>query len=416
MSTNDGTFFLGRQPIVDRDALVIGYELLYRDIGGSASQMKNKHYATANVLTHTLSLSGIDSIIGEHLAFVNIDGKFLQHDMILSVPKERFIFELDASITLEEKNLERLEELYLQGYSFTFCIDDVEDATAQSAKKVSKYITYIKLNTLEVTQDKLMKILFSLGSSNKRLIASHIENKDLFESFSSMGFELFQGYFFAKPEIIKSTQVSTDAHSIMSICNLLTTDASTDEITQAFTQAPSIVLQLIQYMNSCAFSLQGSIGSIDRVITLLGRKALSQWLYLTLYASEEKVSKDNALLLTIKQRTQLLVDILQAVKPDSTKAELAQASFMGLLSAIDVIFNQPLDVLFERLHIDDTIKEALLSKKGLLGEIYEVSIAIEQFDLAKTEEFIRQHDIPAASLQKLLFRSIEAASDFKPTT
>lgn len=414
MSKKEGTLFLGRQPIVDRQSQLVGYELLYRNLEGT-SEMENEHKATAHVLIHTLNLTGINTIIGDKLAFVNIDEGFLQHNMILSVPKEQFIFELDESIA-KDKNLERLEELYLKGYSFAFCINEITDASFQAAKTVSKYITYIKLNTIQVDKEKLMKMLLLLGSSNKRLIASHIETADLFDTFSQMGFELFQGYFFAKPEIIESTQIGTDAPSVIALCNLLSTEASIEEITQAFMQLPTIIAQLIQYLNSCAFSLSGKIDSIERVITLLGRKALAQWLFLTLYASSSEGNDNGALLSTITGRTQLMVDILKAIKPKAKKEELAQASFMGLLSGIDAIFHQPLPEILERLNIDDQIKEALLDQKGLLGDIYEVSLSIEAFDLNKVEDFIHKHDIAPARFQKLLFRSFNSANDFKPAT
>ena len=415
MISDDGTLFLGRQPIVDRDSQLVGYELFYRNTQGT-SEMKNEHYATANVLTHTLSLTGIDGVIGKHLAFVNINESFLQHDMIHSIPAERFIFELDDTLNFTEENLKRLEELYLQGYSFAFCINDLQDHTFTAAKKVAKIITYIKLNTIQVQKEKLMKVLLTLGSSNKRLIASHIEDEALFKSFSEMGFELFQGYFFAKPEILESQQASSSSANVINLCNLLSTDSSMEEVTEAFSHSPDIVIQLIQYMNSCAFNLKGSIDSIERVITLIGRKALVQWLFLTLYASANDSTEDSALLILVKQRTQLLIDILIAAKPDASKDELSKASFVGLLSSIDVILKTPLPDLLEKLNIDETIKDALLEKKGLLGEIYEVSIAIEQFDLAKTEAFIIEHEIAPDSFQKLLFRSFESANDFKPKT
>lgn len=409
---SDGVLFLGRQPIVDKEAQLIGYELLYRNERGT-SDMSNEQSATANVLTHTLSLSGIDAVVGKHLAFVNIDAKFLKHDMILSVPAERFVFELDVPKKDDIDSLKRLSELYDMGYNFAFCINDVSDETVAYAKKVVDYIKYIKLNTMQVDKEKLFKILLTLGSSQKRLIATHVETKELFDSFSEMGFELFQGYFFAKPEMVASTQVGTDSTTIITLCNLLTTDASVAEIVKGFSAVPTISMHLIQYLNSCAFSFKESVDSLDRMVTLIGRRPLLQWLFLTLYASEDKSQENNAILLTVQQRTQLIVDLLKVVEPDISKEEISKAYFVGLLSLMHVIVKQPLEVFIESIRIDASIKEALLDKKGLLGEIYEVCIAIEQFDLAKTEAFMIEYDIAPSNFQKFLFRSFESANTFK---
>jgi len=412
MSGDSSVLFLGRQPIVDKDAQLIGYELLYRNESGT-SAMQNEQSATANVLTHTLSLSGIDSIVGKHLAFVNVDAKFLKHDMILSVPPARFVFELDVPSSRDEESLKRLKELYEKGYQFAFCIDDVSDNTVEYAKNVVEYISYIKLNTMQVEKEKLFKVLLTLGSSQKTLIATHVETKELFESFFDMGFELFQGYFFAKPEMVSSSQISSDSAMVISLCNLLTTDASTEEIVEGFSAVPTISMHLIQYLNSCAFNFKDSVDSIGRMVTLLGRKPLLQWLFLTLYASNDASQENNAILLTVQQRTQLIVDLLKVVNPEVSKEEISKAYFVGLLSLMHIIVKQPLEEFLESIHIEDSIKEALLEKRGLLGEIFEVSIAIEQFDLAITEAFMLEHDIAPANFQKFLFRSFECANTFK---
>jgi len=412
MSEKNSVLFLGRQPIVNKDTELIGYELLYRNESGT-SEMQNEQSATANVLTHTLSLSGIDAVVGNHLAFVNVDAKFLHHDMILSTPADRFVFELDITKSQDEKYFSRLEELYMKGYCFAFCINDVSDETVAYAKKVEKYIQYIKLNTMQVDKEKLFKILLSLGSSQKTLIATHVETKELYESFYDMGFELFQGYFFAKPEMVSSSQVTSDAGMIISLCNLLTTDSSVEDIVEGFSAVPTISMQLIQYLNSCTFNFKDSIDSIGRMVTLIGRTPLQQWLFLTLYASTNENKENNALLETVQQRTQLVVDLLKVVKPDVSKDELSQAYFVGLLSLMHIIVKQPLEAFLNAIHINPVIKEALLEKRGLLGEIYEVCIAIEQFDLAKTEAFMLEYDIAPSNFQKFLFRSFESANTFK---
>jgi len=411
MSTNS-VLFLGRQPIVDKDSQLIGYELFYRNKSGT-SDMKSEQKATAAVLTHTLSLSGIDSIIGEHLGFVNVDAGFLKHDMILSIPAERFVLELNISSNEDEAFFERVKELHKKGYVFAFCIDNVTKTTIDDAKRMDPYIEYIKLNTLVVKQEQLFKILLTLGSSQKTLIATHIETKEHYESFLEMGFSLFQGYFFAKPEMISSTQGSTDSTMVISLCNLLTTDASMEEVVSGFSSVPMVSMHFHQYINSCAFSFRNPVDSIERMISLLGRKPLMQWLFLTLYASSEDTGENNALLLMVQQRTQLIVDLLRVVKPEVSKDEISKAYFVGLLSLMHLIVKQPLDVFLDSLHLDPCIKEALLKSEGLLGELYAVAIAIEEFDLAKTEEFIVRYEIEPASFQKFLFRSFESANTFK---
>ena len=413
MNEEIGTLFLGRQPIIDRNEQLAGYELLYRNSDGTSS-MTSEQYATANVLTHTLNLSGLENITGNSLAFINIDGSFLQHDMILSVPKDSFVFEFHPSLLHNEDNIQRLKELVFQGLMFTFTLDEIDDEILALITKVIDYIRYIKVNTMEVERNEVLQLIELISSNKKQLVATHVESKGIFNAFYELGFDFFQGYYFCEPEIIESTQMSADTSILLSLSNLLTTDASTKEITDAFEKAPTLVIQLLRYLNSGTFHFKTRINSIEQLITLLGRKALSQWLFLSLYGSNSESSQDNPLLKTIKQRTQMIADLLFMVKPAANKDEISKAYFVGLLSAIDVVCKQPMSVLFEKLQLDDIIKNALLEKSGLLGEIYEVSLAVEQQDLAKAEAFMFEHDISSAEFEEFLFKSFENAIQFKP--
>ena len=413
MNEEIGTLFLGRQPIIDRNEQLAGYELLYRNSDGTSS-MTSEQYATANVLTHTLNLSGLENITGNSLAFINIDGSFLQHDMILSVPKDSFVFEFHPSLLHNEENIQRLKELVSQGLMFTFTLDEIDGEILALITKVIDYIRYIKVNTMEVERNEVLQLIELISSNKKQLVATHVESKGIFNAFYELGFDFFQGYYFCEPEIIESTQMSADTSILLSLSNLLTTDASTKEITDAFEKAPTLVIQLLRYLNSGTFHFKTRINSIEQLITLLGRKALSQWLFLSLYGSNSESSQDNPLLKTIKQRTQMIADLLFMVKPAANKDEISKAYFVGLLSAIDVVCKQPMSVLFEKLQLDDIIKNALLEKSGLLGEIYEVSLAVEQQDLAKAEAFMFEHDISSAEFEVFLFKSFENATQFKP--
>ncbi|MDH5465304.1 MAG: hypothetical protein OEW60_06705, partial [Thiovulaceae bacterium] len=109
--------FFGRQPIVDQKLNLFGYELLFID-----NEEKNiephDYKETAKLITSTLNLEGLERVVGHSKAFVRIDEDFLLHDMILSVPLQSFIFQIQADMKFDDAIMQRISELFAQGYQF----------------------------------------------------------------------------------------------------------------------------------------------------------------------------------------------------------------------------------------------------------------------------------------------------------
>ena len=60
---------VARQPILDRDEVIRGYELLYRPTGSGAVGPEG---ATSNVIVRALADIGLDALVGDRKAWVNV--------------------------------------------------------------------------------------------------------------------------------------------------------------------------------------------------------------------------------------------------------------------------------------------------------------------------------------------------------
>jgi c-di-GMP phosphodiesterase len=138
--------YLGRQPIFDDKGQLFAYEILYRD-KDKQSKMINDRFTSASVISSILNKFGTRSLLGDRMAFVKIDEKFLMNDIIFLAPKEFFIFSLIESIEINEKILERVHQLFTKGYKL--CIND----TVLTQETFMKYSPILKeLSFFKVTQ------------------------------------------------------------------------------------------------------------------------------------------------------------------------------------------------------------------------------------------------------------------------
>lgn len=408
------SFILARQPILDSTYNTLGYELFYRgdDI---TSEGQNLRYATSSVLVQVLNKIGLDAMIADTLAFINVEETFLKHDMILSIPSERFVFELSNVKTLNTNFVNTVFQLTQKGYRF--CIED-EEATIDNLERylpLLPYVSYYKINTLNSDEQFIVELIEYLNDYDCEIIAYKVESKESQQRYLELGVKLFQGYYFAEPEIIEDKKLSVEQTALFELCSLLQSGCSIDDLEVAFEKNQSITIQLLQYINSGAFHFRNKISSIKQIITLMGRNTLINWLMLLLYS--KSVSKDepvaDSVMLLVLQRTELMHAIIEQVDGNDRVLQ-ANGYFVSILSLIETILHVPLIEIAKKINIDDAIIDALKEHNGHLGELLQLIQAIEQYDLKKIKAFEAKYDLDSRGLMQKIESSLEASMQKVP--
>jgi len=404
-------FYLARQPILNSKQEIVGYELLYRDSEESA-QYANERHATAALLVNVLNQAGLHKVVGDKLAFVNIDDRFLRHEIVDTIPPETFIFEVTSSSNLDDLTVERIEVLHKKGYKF--CLDAIDYLHINEYKKLLPYLSYCKVDMNSFEKDHVDEIIRLLHDNNVLAIAAKVEDEGVFQNCEARDFDVFQGYYFAKPNIIKDQKLDADQASLFQISNLLQTGGEISEVVVAFEKSPALIVQLLRFINSAAFHFKNRISSINQVITLLGRNSLIQWLMLLLYSKtlSSRMSLENPLILMVKHRTDMMVSLLKMIKANSSSEEKSKAYFVGVFSLMDTLLHMPLEDILNEFHIDDHVKEALFEQKGELGELYSIVLAIEHFETDKIDAFIKKYGLNKAEFEKMMLENIQSTTEF----
>jgi c-di-GMP phosphodiesterase len=406
--------YIARQPIMDSAEQIFAYELLYRDVE-QTSTIKDDRYATAQVINNVLNKFGTQAILGGRKAFVKIDKKFLMNDLIFTIPKEFFIFSLLESIEMDERVYERIEQLYYKKYEL--CLNDTSCSLdyLKGYQVAFSFFTYIKINIpAHLKQSEMRECIAKLKKEGLKVIATRIEEKSHQLIASEMGCDYFQGFFFAKPNIIENKELDASQLSIIKLYNLLMQDTNIDEIASEFEKNYAISVQLLQFINSGAFAFRKRISSIHHVLILVGRIPLAQWLMLMIYSkSVTKTEESSPLILLIKERTELMQNLLKLIEPNVRSNKLGEAYFVGVLSLLNVVFGVSLEELLEHLYISDEVKDALLKDEGDLGEIYALVREIEQFNTDAIEVFAKKHGLDANDITMVVAQCIEDVNRFE---
>jgi EAL and modified HD-GYP domain-containing signal transduction protein len=397
----DSELYIGRQPILNDDKSLSGYELLFRsgkkdfNVDG---ELDDK-FATARVLATLLNSIGLEKIIGSKKAFINVDREILFSDILQTLPKDRFIIEILEHVKPEKDVLAKIDEIRADG--FTVALDDF----FFSKKNINYYKPYLsRIDLLKVDiahpehDEEVMKLVLPAFSKMPfKLLAEKVETHDEYERYKGYGYELFQGFFFAKPEVLKNKNNDPSKMAIMNTLGLITSEADVSAITDSFKSSPDMSVNLLKFLNSAMFSFSANISSISHAINLIGRKNLKQWLTLMLYAGADMNTDNNPLFELAKNRAELMSILSKKI---TATVDSDMIYFTGLLSLLDVILEIPKENIFDDIHVEDEIKEAILEYKGSCGELLMLAIADEGDDVTTMNQMLNALALSAEDLNE----------------
>ena len=398
--------YVARQPVLDKSSEICAYEILYRD-SRQSNKINNDRHASAAVISSILNQFGTKKLLGDKRAFVKIDEKFLLNDIIFSVPKEFFVFSIFSTVTMSEKIVERLGQLHSKGY--VLGIDNMVltvEAIEEKYGIVLDALSYFKVFIQE--SEALQENIARLHKKNIKVIGVKIEDEKAFELAKSLNCDAFEGYYFAQPKIIENAQYNPTRMAVLRLYNMLMEDRNIDEAADEFEKNPEITVQLLQFINSAAFSFRKKISSIHHVIVLIGRIELAKWLMLMIYSKSVASSFEiSPLMLMVKNRTELMERILKEIRPDARSNMLGEAYMVGVLSLMDTLFSMPLEEILQNINVSDEVKDALLYDKGLFGDIYKVVRSTEHMDINTIVDFEMKYKLAPNKIKDIIMSSIE---------
>lgn len=391
------TLNIARQPVMDRNEQIIGYEFFYRDTYGECSIDDSRH-ATASVLVNLLNQIGSTSTFGDLTAFINTDGPLLLTDILRTLPKEKFVFELSESIKMSTRIHEAIRYFHALGYRFALDNASFHPHYLETFSPIFPYIEYAKF---DVTQTDIEQFHNHPNPySNMKRIAQKVEFYEIAEAYEQLGFEYFQGFYFAKAHLITTERIDPQYGDVMSLFSLLQQNASIDDICASFKQQSILSLQLIQFLRSVHPEHLEGILSIREMIERFGTSALMQWLMLIIYSKSGSKAMDekNPYAVFAQERIDAMLFLLEKVSPEPDEKRMEHARLIALLSLLEGVMNVPIQKIIETLHPDNVIEDALITHTGVLGRIYAAVLKLEIGDINGAAILLKPYGITSEVL------------------
>ncbi|HEX5328848.1 hypothetical protein [Sulfuricurvum sp.] len=371
---------LARQPILDRNDTIIGYEFFYRNMFGECV-IDDPRHATASVLVNLLNQIGSESSFGEISAFINTDGPLLLTDILRTLPKEKFVFELSASMKPNPRIYDAIRYYHSLGYRFALDNASFHPEYFDTFAPLFPFIEFAKFDVNQTDIEQFNYLPNPYGQM--KLIAQKVEFYEMEEAYEALGFEYFQGFYFAHAHLITRRRIDPQYMDVMSIFSLLQQDATMEDICDAFKEQSILTLQLFQFLRSVHPEYIDGINSVREMIERFGKNALMQWLLLLIYSKSgtKAIDEKNSHAVFAQNRVNTMLSLMYKITPDCTDKQLENIHLIAMLSLLEGLLNIPMEALFQTLHPSEEIEDALLTHRGVLGRIYAATLKIESGDL-----------------------------------
>lgn len=379
---NDSTDLLfARQPIFDNKKKLYGYELLYRDNDPHSAVFEDGDKATASLIVNYCG-SILNDEQGPYVTiFLNLTRKLLLSDYFFPLDPKRLVVEILEDVKVDDLFVERIKELKLQGYRFA--LDDY--AFCKKFDRLIPLVDYIKIELLHLPIEELtpkMAIFEKevLAKLDKRpvLLAEKVEDQQMYDLCSKLGFELYQGYFLERPLPVYGRKISNNSETALQIVGQLQDpDIDIDALSHSISRDAKLSYQILKIVNSPLCRLPKKVSSLHEAVVYLGLSQIKKWAMAMVLSGNSTQTKELFLLLLSRARTCELV---------ATKLKLGQPeSFftVGLFSGIDAVMLAEKRWLLNKLDLADEINLALMEYQGEQGKVLELILDLEHQHIDK---------------------------------
>ncbi|WP_244815666.1 EAL and HDOD domain-containing protein [Caballeronia sp. Lep1P3] len=380
---HEPSVYVGRQPILDGAGALAAYELLFRESPDNRACVHDDVQATAHVVARTVGEIGVGAVLGLHPGYVNMSRELIFDDIVHLMQPGRFVLELLESIVFDDALFKRCAQLRRDG--FRFALDDVaqlDDVLLSALPSVD----IVKVDLLAVERAHLPELTALVKKHGKLLVAEKVETHEDFAQARELGFDLFQGYFFARPQVLSARRASPARGTLLRLLSVLGSDPGMRELEAELKRNPDIVLQLMRLANSSAHARGRHVSSLKDAVAAAGTRQLMRWAQLLLYADGSGLPwRSDPLLQLVGTRARFMELAADVLRP-SDEAFSDAAYMTGIFSLVHVVLDmQPAEIV-DKLHLAADIRSAILAGEGALGALLGIARAAERGDARAIDE------------------------------
>jgi c-di-GMP-related signal transduction protein len=366
--------YLGRQPILDRGWNVAGYELLFRSSRANFSDSTNDVSATSQVIVNAVLGVGLERLLGGKRAFIKFDRTLLLGDWTTYLPPDKIVIEVLRTVAPEHEVLAACDNLRRQSYAVALHGSSDDERTEAFAP----FVDIMKVDFQQTSPAEQEKLVRRYQKFNIKMVAEKVETDLSFRRASQLGYNCFQGYFFASPTVLQTTRVpASQTNCLRLMTQIQRKELDFSAIEQLIRHDISFSHSLLTYLNSAAFHWAARIESVRQGLLLLGSTEIRKWISMASLSSMGQ-NRPPVLIAQVLMRGRFCEMIASSAKLSLGGADPFLA---GMFSLLDAILQRPLRHILEEINVGPNIRDALLNTGGEANPLSLILRIVKSYEL-----------------------------------
>ncbi|MEA2428214.1 MAG: hypothetical protein QOF37_1842, partial [Thermoleophilaceae bacterium] len=347
--------YVARQPIFDGQLELWGYELLFRRANENTAVVGDHDAATSTVVINAFTEIGLENLVGDHAAWLNVSRDFVVSKLPLTLPPKRIVLELLEDQSVDDELLDALTQLRALGY--TIALDDF--TWDEEHAPLIEHVGIVKIDVLARSEAQIADDVERLRRPGVMLLAEKVETREQYRRALDLGFDLAQGYFFCQPEIVSARGIAPNRLAIVQLVGALQDpQINLGTVEHLISRDVALSYRLLRYINSAFFGLRREVASVGRAVALLGLENIKRWATLTAFAGVDE--KPRELITTALVRARFCESAGAHFGEHNTE----QLFTLGLFSVVDALMDAPMPEVLRSIPFPEEMTHALVAGHG----------------------------------------------------
>lgn len=395
--------YVVKQPIKTADNKLVGNELVFNIESEQQFNQSNDYNAAETISTFlTQNNNRIDR---STLNFMTFTPNLLFKNMPKMFKADELVIQIEDNVIVHPFAQKMVQKYKAAGYKIA--INDFQFLPRYFG--FMEFTDYIKINVKQAAAGSVDNTLRMAKGFGKKCIASNIDSKEVYEFARKYNFDLYEGPYVAEASVVKANKVHYLQSNFFQLLIAVTREMpDVEEIEQIIERDASLTYELLRIVNSVHFALRHKTASVQQAIVVLGIEQLKKWVYLLSFNNETEENSEDVLKISL-MRAMFCSDLLGLAKDmPITKSE---AYLMGMLSAMELMVDAPMEEIMEQIPVNEMIKDALVKHEGRCGMLCDLVLGYERAEWDKINYLAGELQIPTNAIAQIYFDSVESVNE-----
>lgn len=391
--------YIVRQPILDENQDVLGYEILYQEKIDDLDDKKSDVKA-ASAIENFLVQFDSDRFLNGKMAFITFTPNLLLKNIPKIFSPQKLVIQIDDDTIINPAAQNLVYEYKKKGYSIA--VNGFEFALRYFS--ILDVVDIIKVNFSELNES--LSNIVNIGKSfNKDIIAYNVNSEEAYNLALKLKCSFMQGSYVAEKlptTIHKMNHMQSNFFQLM--VAVTKEEPNVDEIEEIISRDVALTFSLLKLVNSAYFALRHQAKSVKQALVILGLGQLKQWIYLLSFKQDDGSMPTEIIRMSFL-RANFCAELLQYAS--NMTISKSEAYLIGMFSTLGILMEVSLEEALTEISVSDEIKLALTKQEGRCGILYKLILAYEHADWKNMKVYAEQLDIPMNIITQKYFECVE---------